>query len=104
MGKQRYTFYIVKGWLMFLERLLMCGALALCSASFASPTGLAQDSLKNRLIILGDTHYDRLEDHDLVWLQTTHPDDYRQVTVTELPPRSWLMCPCPARAPAIRWT
>ena len=34
---------------------------------------------KSSFIVLGDIHYDRLEDHDLEWLRTK-PDDLRQVT------------------------
>jgi hypothetical protein len=36
-------------------------------------------SQKSSFIVLGDIHYDRLEDHDLEWLRTK-PDDLRQVT------------------------
>jgi len=35
-------------------------------------------------ILLGDLHYDKLEDHDLEWLKTK-PDDFRQVTETYVP-------------------
>ena len=36
-------------------------------------------SQKNSFIVLGDLHYDRIEDHDMEWLRTK-PDDLRQVT------------------------
>lgn len=32
-----------------------------------------------KIIMLGDTHYDLLDDHDMNWLRTK-PDDFRQVT------------------------
>ena len=35
-------------------------------------------------ILLGDLHYNKLEDHDLEWLKTK-PGDYRQVTETYVP-------------------
>jgi hypothetical protein len=34
---------------------------------------------KSSFLVLGDLHYDLLEDHDMVWLNTK-PDDLRQVT------------------------
>lgn len=37
------------------------------------------NSQVTRLIVLGDLHYDNLEDHDMTWLKTK-PDDLRQVT------------------------
>lgn len=36
-------------------------------------------SSKSSLIVLGDLHYDLLDDHDMEWLKTK-PDDLRQVT------------------------
>jgi Calcineurin-like phosphoesterase len=33
----------------------------------------------NRIIVLGDLHYDLMNDHDMTWLKTK-PDDLRQVT------------------------
>lgn len=36
-------------------------------------------SQKSSFIVLGDIHYDLLEDHDMAWLKTK-PDDLRQVT------------------------
>ncbi len=47
---------------------------------FFSALMLAQLSgQKSSLIILGDMHYDLLEDHDMEWL-STKPGDLRQVT------------------------
>jgi len=31
------------------------------------------------ILVLGDMHYDRLDDHDVNWLKTTKPEDYNQV-------------------------
>lgn len=39
----------------------------------------AQIQESKSLIVLGDVHFDKWEDHDSTWL-AAHPDDYRQVT------------------------
>ncbi len=40
---------------------------------------LQSSAQKSSLILLGDLHYDLLEDHDMNWLKNK-PDDLRQVT------------------------
>ncbi len=40
---------------------------------------LQSNAQKSSLVVLGDLHYDLLEDHDMNWL-STKPDDLRQVT------------------------
>lgn len=52
----------------------------LCIAAVASVlAGCAADDSKTGFIILGDMHYDRLQNHDLEWL-AEQGDDLRQVT------------------------
>ena len=40
--------------------------------SAASPTGFS-------FVLLGDLHFDRMEHHDLAWLNKTHPNDLSQI-------------------------
>jgi len=59
------------------------GAAGLTLASVAkSSFGLVDPGSKPlyRVILLGDMHYDRLEHHDMTWLQANYPDDLNQIT------------------------
>ena len=40
---------------------------------------IQSNAQKSSFLVLGDLHYDRLDDHDMNWL-STKPDDLRQVT------------------------
>jgi 3',5'-cyclic AMP phosphodiesterase CpdA len=52
----------------------------------ASLAGIAQ---KSSFIVLGDIHYDKIEDHDMDWLKTK-PDDVRQVKeYTQISEKYW---------------
>ena len=46
---------------------------------FIIATSASLCAQKNSFIVLGDLHYDRIEDHDMEWLRAK-PDDLRQVT------------------------
>lgn len=56
--------------------LLSIRSLLLILFLFFSFKGITQN---NSFLVLGDLHYDLLEDHDMEWLRTK-PDDLRQVT------------------------
>ncbi len=55
-----------------MKKIFLSSILFLLVFSFSS-------AQKSSLIVLGDLHYDLLEDHDMEWLKTK-PDDLRQVT------------------------
>ncbi len=48
------------------------------------PTSTKTDSSMS-FVLLGDLHYDKLENHDMEWLSREKPGDVRQVTVTYVP-------------------
>jgi len=45
---------------------------------FAFFLSVAMRAQEQSFIVLGDIHYDRIQDHDMKWLNTK-PDDVRQV-------------------------
>ncbi|MCX6955707.1 MAG: metallophosphoesterase [Verrucomicrobia bacterium] len=45
----------------------------------APHTRAASDARPFSFVLLGDLHYDRLEHHDLAWLDKTHPNDLSQI-------------------------
>lgn len=50
---------------------------------------LVVKSQKSSIIVLGDIHYDKMEDHDMEWLRTK-PDDVRQVNeYTQIIEKYW---------------
>jgi hypothetical protein len=53
----------------------LCNFFLLLIVTFTTPS-VAQ---KSSFLVLGDLHYDLLEDHDMEWLRQK-PDDLRQVT------------------------
>ncbi len=58
------------------------GAAGLTLASVASSSfGVIAPGSKAlyRLVLLGDMHYDRLEHHDMTWLQANYPNDLNQI-------------------------
>src|SRR5688572_12304132 len=61
------------------RRFLAAGASA-AAALATSPIVAAQESpARWSFGLLGDTHFDRLEHHDLSWLAADHPGDVEQV-------------------------
>ena len=50
------------------------------SIAIIAVLGIFQAGSQNSsFIVLGDTHYDRMEDHDMNWIRSEKPNDVSQI-------------------------
>src|SRR5690349_6802064 len=61
----------------FLRRAAAAGAVYATLPTSALPATAKDDAWS--FALLGDTHFDKLEHHDLAWLAQEHPGDVEQV-------------------------
>ena len=71
----------------FLGRLATASGAALAPSLPRASASSASSAPKFSFVLLGDLHFDKLEHHDLAWLDRTHPNDLSQIkNFADLPP------------------
>lgn len=63
----------------FLGRLATATGAALAPSLPRASAASASSAPKFSFVLLGDLHFDKLEHHDLAWLDKTHPNDLSQI-------------------------